>query len=128
MVSGVALQEQRAASHCGGFPCCRAQALGAVGSVVATPGFWSTGSVVVAPRLSCPTVCGVFLDQGSNPCLLRWQAVSLPLSHQGSPAVNLLNLVGEGMYWCNFRLCPCATTLREYWAENDQTPCMSPMS
>ena len=73
----------------GGFLCCRAQALGAVGSVVAAPGFWSTGSVVVAPRLSCPTVCGVFLDQGSNPCLLRWQVVSLPLSHQGSPAVNL---------------------------------------
>ena len=28
---------------------------------------------------------GIFLDQGSNPCLLRWQADSLPLSHQGSP-------------------------------------------
>ena len=28
---------------------------------------------------------GVFPDQGSNPCLLHWQADSLPLSHQGSP-------------------------------------------
>ena len=27
---------------------------------------------------------GIFLDQGLNPCLLRWQADSLPLSHQGS--------------------------------------------
>ena len=28
---------------------------------------------------------GIFLTQGSNPCLLPWQADSLPLSHQGSP-------------------------------------------
>ena len=32
------------------------------------------GSVVVAHRLSCPKVCGTFLDQESNPCLLHWQA------------------------------------------------------
>ena len=30
--------------------------------------------------------CGIFLDQGSNLCLLHWQADSLPLGHQGSPA------------------------------------------
>ena len=30
---------------------------------------------------------GIFLTQGSNPCLLHWQADSLPLSHQGSPSV-----------------------------------------
>ena len=86
-----------------------------------------TGAVVVAHGLSCSAACGIFLDQGSNTCLLHWQAVSLPLSHQGSPAVNLLNFVGEDMHRCNFRLCPCATTLREYWAENDKTPRMSPM-
>ena len=28
---------------------------------------------------------GIFLTQGSNPCLLHWQADSLPLSHLGSP-------------------------------------------
>ena len=28
---------------------------------------------------------GIFLTQGLNPCLLRWQADSLPPSHQGSP-------------------------------------------
>ena len=28
---------------------------------------------------------GIFLTQGSNPCLLHWQADSLSLSHQGSP-------------------------------------------
>ena len=28
---------------------------------------------------------GIFLTQGSNLCLLHWQAHSLPLSHLGSP-------------------------------------------
>ena len=37
-------------------------------------------------ELSCSTACGIFLDQGSNLCLLHWQADSLLLSHQGSPA------------------------------------------
>ena len=36
--------------------------------------------------LSCPAVCGVFLDQGSNPYSLHWWADSSPLDHQGSPA------------------------------------------
>ena len=33
-------------------------------------------------RLSCSTACGIFPDQGWNPCLLRWQVDldSLPLS------------------------------------------------
>ena len=34
--------------------------------------------------LRCSVACGIFLDQGLNPCLLHWQADSLPLSHQGS--------------------------------------------
>ena len=35
----------------------------------------SSGSraVVVEHRLSCSEVFGIFLDQGSNPCPLRWQ-------------------------------------------------------
>ena len=32
---------------------------------------------------------GIFLTQGSSPCLLHWQADSLPLSHQGSPIESL---------------------------------------
>ena len=36
-------------------------------------------------RLRYSTACGIFLDQGSHPCLLHWQADTLPLSHQGSP-------------------------------------------
>ena len=42
-------------------------------------------SVVVAHGLSCSAACGMFLDQGSNPCPLHWQADSQPLCHQGNP-------------------------------------------
>ena len=44
-------------------------------------------SIVVAHGLSCSLVCGIFPDQGSNLCLLHWQAVSLPLSHKGRPRI-----------------------------------------
>ena len=43
------------------------------------------GSVIVAHGPSCSTACGIFPDQGSNPCPLHWQADSQPLRHQGSP-------------------------------------------
>ena len=55
---------------CGGFSC-GAQALGCAGSVVSAPRVWGVGSVVVAHGLSCPAACGIFPDQGSNPCLLH---------------------------------------------------------
>ena len=48
---------------------------------------WSTGSVVVVHGLS-----GIFLDQGLNPCLLHWQADSLPLEPAGKPRYQLLNI------------------------------------
>ena len=44
------------------------------------------GSVIVAHGPSCSAACGIFRDQGSNPCPLHWQADSQPLCHQGSPA------------------------------------------
>ena len=43
------------------------------------------GSVIVAHGASCSAACGIFPDQGSNPCPLHWQADSQPLRHQGSP-------------------------------------------
>ena len=54
------------------------------------PLFWGTGSrragsVVVAHGPSCSAACGIFPDQGSNPCPLHWQADSQPPRHQGSP-------------------------------------------
>ena len=44
------------------------------------------GSVVVAHGPSCSAACGIFPDQGWNPCPLHRQADSQPLRHQGSPA------------------------------------------
>ena len=46
-----------------------------------------TGSVIVAHRPSCSTACGIFPDQGSNPCPVHWQADSRSLRHQGSPSI-----------------------------------------
>ena len=43
------------------------------------------GSVVVAHGPSCSAACGIFPDQGSNPCPMHWQADSQPLRHQGNP-------------------------------------------
>ena len=34
-------------------------------------------SIVVEHGLNCSKACGIFLDQGSNLCLLHWQADSL---------------------------------------------------
>ena len=42
--------------------------------------------------LSCCAACEIFLDQGWNPCLLHWQADSLPLSHQGILVIHNSNL------------------------------------
>ena len=58
---------------------------------------WSTGSrragsVIVAHGPSHSAACGIFPDQGSNPCALHWQADSHPLRHQGSPILFV--------YWC----------------------------
>ena len=48
-------------SHCSGFSCCRAQALG------------HTGSVVVAHEFGCPSACAIFPELGPNPGSLHWQ-------------------------------------------------------
>ena len=45
------------------------------------------GSAIVAHGPSCSVACGIFPDQGSNPCPLHWQADSQPLRHQGSPSI-----------------------------------------
>lgn len=51
-----------------------AQALGAQVSVVVAGRLENLGSVAVLYGLSCSTACGIFPDQGSNPCVLYWQA------------------------------------------------------
>ena len=77
--AGAALPFSVLASHCSGFSCCGAWALGP----------WA--SVLVARRLGCSAKCGIFPDQGSNPCLLLSQANSCPLYHQGNPRVLFLD-------------------------------------
>ena len=62
--AGATLRCSVQASHCGGFSCCGARALG------------MRASVVVAHRLICSTACRIFLDQGSNLCPLHWQVDS----------------------------------------------------
>ena len=57
--------------------CCRAWVLGHVGSVFVALRLQSTGSVIVAHRLSCPHgMWDLPRDQGSNLCLLHYQADS----------------------------------------------------
>ena len=51
------------------------------------------GSVIVAHGPSCSAACGIFPDQGSNPCPLHWQADSQPLGHQGSPGNMFLKAI-----------------------------------
>ena len=69
-------------SRCAGLSLSRPLLLRSTGSRRA-------GSVVVAHGPSCSEACGIFPDQGLNPCPLHWQADSQPLRHQGS----LVNLV-----------------------------------
>ena len=65
-------------SRCTGFSLSRPLLLRSTGSRRA-------GSVIVAHGPSRSAACGIFPDQGSNPCPLHWQADSQPLRHQGSP-------------------------------------------
>ena len=58
-----------------------------VSSLVGSTGSRYAGSVVVAHGPSGSAACGIFPDQGSNPCSLHWQAGSQPLRHQGSPSL-----------------------------------------
>ena len=67
-------------SRCGGLSLSRPLLLRSTGSRHA-------GSVVVAHGPSCSVACGIFPDQGSNPCPLHWQADCQPLCHQGSPRI-----------------------------------------
>ena len=72
-------------SRCAGLSLSRPLLLQSTGSRRA-------GSAVVAHGPSCSVACGIFPDQGSNPCPLHWQADSQPLRHQGSPLLCLVNI------------------------------------
>ena len=78
-LSLVAASGGHSSSRCAGLSLSRPLLLRSTGSR-------RVGSVVVAHGPSCSAVCGIFLDQGSNPCPLHWQADSQPLHHQGNPS------------------------------------------
>ena len=80
-------------SWCAGLSLSRPRLLRSTGSRRA-------GSVVVVHGPSCSAACGIFADQGSNPCPLHWQADSQPLRHQGSPEV-FINKVIEIQWLSN---------------------------
>ena len=69
------------------------------------------GSVVVAHRPRCSAACGVFPDQGSNLCLLHWQADSQPLRHQGSP--NFAIFKGN-LYIYMYLVCNTVTNIHDF--------------
>ena len=75
-LSLVAASGGHSSSWCAGLSLSRPLLLRSTGSRRA-------GSVVVAHGPSCSAACGIFPDQGSNPCPLHWQADSQPLRHQG---------------------------------------------
>ena len=77
-LSLVAASGGHSSSRCAGLSLSRS-------FLLRSTGFRRAGSVVVAHGPSRSVACGIFPDQGSNPCLLHWQADSQPLRHQGSP-------------------------------------------
>ena len=85
-LSPVAASGGHSSSRCAGLSLSRPLLLRNTGSR-------RTSSGIVAHGPSRSAACGIFPDQGSNPCSLHWQADSQPLRHQGSPGIILLIIV-----------------------------------
>ena len=84
-LSPVAASGSHSSSRCVGLSVSRPLLLRSTGSK-------RSGSAVVAHGPSRSAACGIFADQGSNPCPLCWQADSQPLRHQGSPIAALFTI------------------------------------
>ena len=97
-LSLVAASGGHSSSRCAGLSLSQSLLLRSTGSRRA-------GSVVVAHGPSCSVACGIFPDQGSNPCPLHWQADSQPLHHQGSPSNSFLR---ESLVFYIYRFMPSA--------------------
>ena len=76
------------------------------------------GSVAVAHGPSCSAACGIFPDQGSNPCPLHWQADSQPLCHQGSPRLTFCVVQLYGFWQMHNVMCP----LIQYPSDSSAAP------
>ena len=89
-----------------------------VGSVVAARRFSSVGLVGVAHGLSVPAVCGIFLNQGLNPCPLCWQADFYSLSHREVSQtlcfkVRKLSIYLTVSLCCTLEMVQCSESTRE---------------
>ena len=62
-------------------------------------------SVVMAHRLNCSVACGIFLNQGSNLCLLYQQADSFTTEPTGEPRNKSLSF--ESQSWERRDACMC---------------------
>ena len=74
------------------------------------------GSIVVAHGPSCSAACGIFPDQGSNPCPLHWQADSQPMRHQGSPRLCFFK-VNRCLLWHSHKASTSLCKDGETWFE-----------
>ena len=99
-LSLVAASGGHSSSRCAGLSLSRPLLLRSTGSRRAGSVVMAR-SVVVAHGPSCSVACGIFPDQGLNPCPLNWQADSQPLRHQGSPIIFIMILRQEnkGIPW-----------------------------
>ena len=118
-LSLVAASGDHSSSRCAGLSLSRPFLLQSTGSRRA-------GSVVVAHGPSCSAACGIFPDQGSNPCPLHWQADSHPLRHQGSPSPETLMKSpgrwpwGSGLQFQKLRFLELFINLRNQCNQNPQ--------
>ena len=91
------------ASHCGGFSCWRAllwlQKLQHMGSVVAAPRLWSTGSVVAGLSWA-QMLHGIWEPPGPRikPPSPALAGGSSPLSHEGNPEISFKLLFVPQLY------------------------------
>ena len=104
-LSLVAASGGHSSSRCAGLSLSRPLLLQSTGSRRA-------GSATVAHGPSRSAACGIFPDQGSNPCPLHWQADSQPLRHQGSPN----HVLYSPFFSCGLSLCFLTLTFRNIQA------------
>ena len=84
------------ASLCSGISYSRAWALRLTGFSSGSSRVLGTDSIVVVLRLGCFVACGIFLDQGLNPCLLL-----ITTEPPGKPLIAVLNCI----FWWFMMLC-----------------------
>ena len=94
------------ASHCGGFPCCRAQVLGSRASVVEVFGLWISGSVVTPGHMKFSRT----RDWTSVPCTGRWILIHCATREVLLFTLGTIQLILKSQCW-DFPSAPVAKTL-----------------